>query len=79
MLLPFVQLVHVAPLRPWTLTPWLEDCVHYHLEHCRGVGKSKEHDSWFKQPFRSEEGCLPFISWFDPDVVVSPVNINLGE
>src|SRR5258707_4247788 len=27
----------------------LEDIIHHHLEHCRGVTQSEEHDSWLKQ------------------------------
>jgi len=56
-----------------------ENSIHHHLECCGGVGKSKEHHGWFKQPFWGKEGCLPFIPGFDSDVVVSPMDVDLGE
>jgi hypothetical protein len=53
--------------------------VHQHLECGGRVGEPKEHDARFKETLVSNEGCLPFIAFFDLDVVVAPTNIKLGE
>ena len=56
-----------------------EDCVHERLECRRGVGKPEEHDQRFEQPSVTDEGCLPLVSFFDSDVIVTPADIELGE
>jgi hypothetical protein len=56
-----------------------EDGVYHHLKHCRGVSETEEHHSGFEEALWGEEGSLPLISWLNSDVVVSPVNIKLGE
>jgi hypothetical protein len=43
-----------------------------------GVGESEEHYHWFKKAFVGDEGCLPFISFFDPYIVVSPTYVEFG-
>jgi hypothetical protein len=58
---------------------FLEDSVHHHLECGRGVGEAKEHYCGFKEPFWGEEGSFPFISWFNPDIVVPPADIKFRE
>src|SRR5713226_1039609 len=40
-----------------------EYSVHHHLEGSGRVHKTKKHDCWLKEPFWSEESCLPFVSW----------------
>jgi len=49
------------------------------LEGGGGVGQSKEHDSWFEQSCRGFEGGLPFVAFFDSDVVVPPSYVEFGE
>jgi hypothetical protein len=53
--------------------------VHQHLECGGQVGKPEEHDARFEKTLVGDEGCLPFIAFFDPDVMVAPMNIKLGE
>src|SRR5258705_1869114 len=57
----------------------LEDIIHHHLEHHRGVTQSKEHDSWLKQPSVSSECSLPLIPFLDPHVIESPSEVKYGE
>jgi hypothetical protein len=56
-----------------------EDGVHHHLECCGGVGEAKEHHCWFKKPFWGEEDGLPFIPWFDPNIIVPPADVKFRE
>ena len=46
------------------------------LQTGRSIAKTEEHDEWFKESAFRDEGCFPFISFFDPDVVVSPANVD---
>ncbi|KIJ58555.1 hypothetical protein HYDPIDRAFT_102408, partial [Hydnomerulius pinastri MD-312] len=55
------------------------DVVHHRLERCWGVGKAEEHDCWLEEPVVSSESRLPFVSFFDADIVVSPAYVQLGE
>jgi len=48
------------------------------LERGRTVREPEEHDRGSKRPQLSER-CLPFVSFFDPNVVVSPANVKLSE
>jgi len=57
----------------------LEDIIHHHLEHCRGVTQSEEHDGWLKQSLVSSEHSLPLIPFLDPHVVESPSEIEYSE
>ena len=56
-----------------------EGVVHKSLEHCGGVGKSKEHYHWFEEAFVCDEGSFPLMAIFDANIVVSPVDVKLGE
>ena len=49
------------------------------MEGHRGVGEPKEHDCWFKESLRGEGCSLPFISFLDLDVIVSPFDVKLCE
>jgi hypothetical protein len=55
-----------------------EDRIHHRLEGCGGVGESKEHDRGFEQAFVSDKGGLPFVSFFDLDIVVSPTDVEFS-
>ena len=56
-----------------------EDIIHHHLECCRGVTQSEEHDGWLKQSLVSLECSLPLIPFLDPHIVESPSEIKYGE
>jgi len=49
------------------------------LEGGWGVGQTKEHDLQFEESFGGFEGCLPFVTFFDSDVVVFPSYVELSE
>jgi hypothetical protein len=49
------------------------------LECGRRVAESEEHDCGFVEPERCFEGGFPFVSFLDPDVVVSPSDVEFGE
>ncbi|OSX55945.1 hypothetical protein POSPLADRAFT_1124899, partial [Postia placenta MAD-698-R-SB12] len=53
----------------------MEDLVHHCLEGRGGVGETKEHHQGFVQPSVSHKGRLPFVTGFDPDIVIAPSNI----
>ena len=72
------DVVHVA-YDFTTVNELTKDVIHHHLEHCRGVAQSKEHDSWFEQASVSPECCLPLITLLDPHVVEPPVEVKYGE
>ena len=53
--------------------------VHHPLEGWRSVAKSKEHDGGFVQTSVGDECGFPFISFFDPNVVESPLDVDDSE
>ena len=53
-----------------------EDVVHHVLEGRWQVAKAKEHDCGFKKSFIHFEDCFPFVSFFDPDIIVSSSKIK---
>ena len=56
-----------------------EGVRHELLKGWRGVGHAEEHDGWFIKSSMSNEGCLPLISFFYLDVVISPAYVEFGE
>jgi hypothetical protein len=56
-----------------------KDGIYQCLECGRQIGEPKEHNAEFKKTLVSDEGCLPFIAFFDLDMMVTPTNIKLGE
>ena len=56
-----------------------EGVVHESLERCWGVGKSEEHYSWFKKSLVHDEGSFPLVAICDVNIVIPPVDIELGE
>jgi len=56
---------------------FFEDVIHHGLECCGGVGESEKHYFWFEQSLVGGEGCFPFVSFLDPDIVISPSHIEL--
>ncbi len=56
-----------------------EDVVHHPLECGRRVCEPEEHNREFKEASVGAKGGLLLISFFDPDIVVSPMNVELRE
>ena len=56
-----------------------KDVVHHSLEGGRRIAQPKEHDSGFKQSPICPKGYLPLISLPHLYIVISPLNIQLGD
>ena len=56
----------------------MERVIHETLEHGRGVGGTKEHNSEFKETFMGDEGGLSLVTIFDADVM-APADVKLSE
>jgi len=56
-----------------------EDMVHERLEGRQRVALAKEHNRRFIKPVRSSESGLPLVSLLNPNVVISPPDIEFGE
>src|ERR1700723_4279621 len=53
-----------------------ENSIHHFLK-CRGrIAETKEHNRGFKQSARANEGCFPLIPLFNPDVIVTPTDVE---
>ncbi|KAG5340928.1 hypothetical protein C0989_012551 [Termitomyces sp. Mn162] len=57
----------------------LEDVIHHGLKGGGAIGKSEEHNEWFKQAPASLEGSLPLVSFLDAHIVVTPLDIQFSE
>ena len=57
----------------------MKDGIHHSLEGGWRVRESEEHYCWFKQSFWGEKCSLPFVSFFDPDIIVPPLDVYGGE
>ncbi|KAF9799044.1 hypothetical protein IEO21_10626 [Rhodonia placenta] len=57
----------------------MEDVIHHRLEGGGGIGEAEEHHQGFIQFPVSHKGRLPLVTGFDPDIVISPSDIELGE
>jgi hypothetical protein len=53
--------------------------VHQRLESSGRVGEPEEYNARFKKTLIGDEGCLPFIAFLNPDILIAPTNIKLGE
>ena len=53
--------------------------VHKCLERRWGATESEKHHRWFKQSKRRDESSLPFITFFNSNVVISPSYIELSK
>src|SRR5690242_1401601 len=56
-----------------------KDIIHQVLEDCRGVRETKGHNNILEMTISSTECCFPFVTWPDPDKIVSTPEINLRE
>ena len=59
--------------------PISKDSVHHCLESGWRICQAKEHDSRLKESLISDESGLPLVSIIDPDVIISPSNIEFGK
>jgi len=63
--------------------PLVDEFLEYVVHHCLECGgtfhEAKEHDQRFKKASGRLKGGLPHISFFDPNVVVSPADVQLSE
>src|SRR5882762_8703340 len=57
----------------------LENVIHHGLEGGWAVSETKEHHQRFRESSVGAECSLPFITFFDTDIVVPPSDIQLGE
>jgi len=72
------DIVHVD--RSFAAIDEFHQFVIYHgLKGRWGVGQTKEHDSGFEESIACFEGGLPFVTFFDTDVVISPADVELGK
>jgi hypothetical protein len=56
-----------------------EDGIYQCLERGGRVGEPEEHDAWLEETLVGDEGCLPFIAFFNPNIMVAPMNIKLDK
>src|SRR5712664_3452963 len=56
-----------------------EDLIHHCLECTWGISQSEEHDPWFEKTIFGLESCFLFIPRLDPNIVVTPSYVKLGE
>ena len=56
-----------------------EGVIHESLEYGGGITETKEHNSGFEESFVGDEGGFSLVTVFDTDIVVPPMNIELGE
>src|SRR5882672_8298368 len=56
-----------------------EDVIHHHLEHCRAVSETKEHDKRLEQAPVHLKGHLPLITILYSHIVVSPSDVQFRE
>src|SRR6267378_76897 len=57
----------------------LENLVHHRLECTWRICQSKEHNPWFEETIFGLECRFLFIPCLDPNVVIAPSYVKLGE
>src|ERR1700722_1729760 len=72
------EIVHIN-VKPSFIEFLSEYLVHHCLERGRRVAKAEEHDEGFETSAVRDEGCFPFIAFLDPNIVISPANVEFGE
>ena len=72
------EVIHVDDKPPFS-DHVLERVIHESLEHGRGIAKAKEHDGGFEESFVGDEGRFPLVAILDADIVVPPMDVELGE
>src|SRR5882762_5540340 len=56
-----------------------KDGIHKGLEGRWCVTKAEGHDEWFKEAKGAFEGCFPFVTFANTDVIVTPADVKLCE
>ena len=74
----YPQVVHIH-LEPSLGDHVCEDMIHECLKSQRSITEAKEHYSGFKEAERSDECCFPLVFLLNANVVITPLNIKLGE
>src|ERR1700722_19434542 len=72
------EIVHID-MKPSFVEFFPEYFVHHCLERGWRIAEAEEHDEGFKTSTIRNEGCFPLISFFDPNIVISPTNVEFGE
>ena len=72
------KVVHVD-LKPFFMYHVSKNMVHECLEGWRCIGEPEKHDHGFKKSFRSNEHSFPLVFLLNSNVVVFPVDVELGE
>ena len=72
------EIIHVD-LQPFFPEHVGEDMVHEHLERGGCIAESEEHDGGFEESHGSDESSFPLVFFSNMDIIVSPVNVKLGE
>src|ERR1700722_13526419 len=66
-------------MKPTFIEFFSEYLVHHCLERSGRITEAEEHDKGFKTPAIRDEGRFPFVTFLDPDIVISPANVELRE
>jgi hypothetical protein len=66
-------------MEPAFIDLFMENLVHHGLESSGRIAQAKEHDQWFETTSVGDECGFPLVTFPNPDIVVSPVYIKLGE
>ena len=56
-----------------------EDVIHHGLKCCGGVAQAEEHYSQFIQPMVGGKCGLPLITFFDPNIIEAPAEVQPSE
>src|SRR5207237_2433558 len=72
------NIVHVRVDLP-SIEEGSQDVVDHRLKCCRRIGEPEEHDQRLEETPCGPKSCLPFVTRLDPDVVVPPTDVKLGE
>ena len=57
----------------------MKGVIHESLKGGRRIGKTEEHYGWFEESLMDDESSFPLVPILDMDVVISPMDIELGE
>ena len=72
------QIIHVND-KPSFLDVISKVKVHKRLERQWGAAKSKKHHCWFEQSKGGDESSFPLVTFFNLNVVVSPLHVELSK
>ena len=72
------QIIHID-LEPFLRDHVSKDMIHEGLECWRSVAEAEKYDSGFIETKGSNEYGLPLIFFANANIVISPLDIELGE